>query len=210
MKDIYKLIAVLIFAAVTIIGIDLYDIHKLKQDKERLENNQGILLSRLNDSIRCYKVRDSLNAVSVSSLELRLKEYKKYRAEDAQLIKELTCRNENLQSVITSQIKTINSISTKLSDSIRIDTITNIIDTLKHFDYKSKWTDVSGIIDSNNDSIKLQIKNRESLKVIETVEYKRFLGFLWKTSKIKNRQVRIISANPNTTIIETEYIRIWP
>ena len=188
-----------------------HKIHKLKEENTRLLSNQEILLTQKQTVMaesQAYKVSDSLNAAKVSELQFTLKEYKKYRAQDLQLIEQLKVKKSDLQKVIDLQTETINSLSTKLNDSIRIDTVTNIIDTLKCFDYKSKWTDVSGCIDLKCNSINLQIKNRESLKIVETVVYKRFLGFLWKTNKVKDRQVDVVSENPNTTITNLDYVSI--
>ena len=185
--------------------------HKLKEENTRLLSNQEILLTQKQTTMaksQTYKVSDSLNAAKVSELQFTLKEYKKYRAQDLQLIEKLNVKKSDLQKVIDSQMETINSLSAKLKDSIRIDTVTNIADTLKCFDYKSKWTDVSGCIDLKHDSINLQIKNRESLKIVETVAYKRFLGFLWKTNKVKDRQVDVVSENPNTIITNLDYVSI--
>ena len=56
--------------------------------------------------------------------------------------------------------------------------------------------------------MELQISNRESLKIVETVKYKRFLGFLWKTNKVKSRQVDVVSQNPATSIVNVDYISI--
>ena len=194
-----------------ILILAFFRIDNLLSENSRLKSNQDILLSE-KESIMAesqkYKVADSLNAIKVSELQLTLKEYKKYRAQDLQLIEQLNIKKSNLQKVIDSQTETINSLSAKLNDSIRIDTVTNIADTLKCFDYKSKWTDVSGCIDLKRDSINLQIKNRESLKIVETVVYKRFLGFLWKTKRIKSRHVDIVSENPNTKITNCEYISV--
>lgn len=194
------------FAVITILLLSLNKMRSLKYENARLLANQKILLNKSQD--KSYIVSDSLNAVKVSGLLLTLKEYKKYRAEDLKLISQLKIKKSDLQKVISSQSETISRLSTNLTDSIRVDTIFNSADTVKCFSYKSKWTDVSGYIDSKLDSINLQIDNRESLKVVETVQYKRFLGFLWKTSKIKDRQVDIISENPNTKIINLEYINI--
>ena len=74
--------------------------------------------------------------------------------------------------------------------------------------YLSKWTEARGYIDLQKDTIKIHIKNKESLRVVESVVYKRFLGFLWKTDKIKERQVSVTSLNPNTEIKDCEYIFI--
>ena len=208
-KVIVKIASVAI--AVLALMLAFHKIYKLKEENTRLLSNQEILLTQKQTTMaksQMYKVSDSLNAAKVSELQFTLKEYKKYRAQNLQLIEQLKIKKSDLQKVIDLQTETINSLSTKLNDSIRIDTITNIADTLKCFNYKSKWTDVSGRIDLKRDSINLQIKNRESLKIVETVIYKRFLGFLWKTNKVKDRRVDVISENPNTTITNLDYISI--
>lgn len=51
-------------------------------------------------------------------------------------------------------------------------------------------------------------ENRDSLLVAETVKYKRFLGFLWKTSKVKDRKVDVVSKNPHTKILGVEFTTI--
>lgn len=210
MKKIIIKIAIIAVAILALV-LAFHKIHKLKEENTRLLSNQEILLTQKQTVMaesQAYRVSDSLNAAKVSELQFTLKEYKKYRAEDLQLIEQLKVKKSSLQKVIDSQMETINSLSAKLKDSIRIDTVTNIADTLKCFNYKSKWADVSGYIDLKRDSINLQIKNRESLKIVETVVYKRFLGFLWRTNKIKDRQVDVVSENPNTTITNLDYVSI--
>ena len=210
MKEIIIKISIIAVAALLLV-IAFHRISVLKEENARLKSNQEILLTE-NQVIMAesqkYKVSDSLSAARVSQLELTLKEYKKYRSEDLELIEQLKAGKSGLQRIISSQSETINILSAKLNDSIRIDTITNTADTLKCFSYKSKWTDISGCISLRHDNIDIQIKNRESLKIVETVSYKRFLGFLWKTSKVKSRQVDIVSENPNTEITNCEYISI--
>lgn len=203
MKKIIIKIAIIAIAVLALV-LAFSKIQKLKEENNRLLSNQEILLTQKQTIMaesQAYKVSDSLNAAKVSELQFTLKEYKKYRAQDLQFIEQLKVKKSDLQKVIDSQTETINSLSAKLNDSIRID-------TLKCFDYKSKWTDVSGCIDLRRDSINLQIRNRESLKIVETVVYKRFLGFLWKTNKVKDRQVDVVSENPHTTITNLDYVSI--
>lgn len=210
MKKLIIKIAIIAAVLLVIIGT-FHKISSLKEENARLKSNQEILLTE-NQIIMAesqkYRVSDSLSAIRVSELEFTLKEYKHYRSEDLKLIKQLKAGKSDLQKIITSQSETINTLSAKLNDSIRVDTTTNLVDTLKCFDYKSKWTDVKGCIDLKKDTVNLQINNREALKVVETVTHKRFLGFLWKTNKVKSRQVDIVSENPNTEIMNCEYISI--
>lgn len=210
MKKIIIKIAI-IAAAVIALVFAFSKIHSLKEENARLKSNQDILLTEkafVMSENQKYKVSDSLNAVQVSELELTLKEYKLYRGEDLKLIEQLKAGKSDLQKIITSQYETISALSAELQDSIRVDTATNQIDTLKCFDYKSKWIDVKGCVDVKRDTVELQINNRESLKIVETVTYKRFLGFLWKTNKVKSKQVDVVSENPNTEIMNCEYISI--
>ena len=217
MKTLLNYLAIGIILLTIVLG-SFFKIKALKADNTRLKSNQELLMSQKNGLLKeeqKYKVADSLNAIKVSQLELTLKEYKQYYAEDQALISQLKSKRETLQKVVTSQLETINTLSTNLTDSVRIDTVTlqadTVIfqaDTLKCFDYKSKWTDIKGCVDLKTDSLALQIKNRESLVIAETVTYKRFLGFLWKTKKIKSRQISIVSLNPNTQIINCEYTQI--
>lgn len=210
MKEI--IIKIGIIAVVIILNVVVIArVKSLKEENNRLKSNQEMLLSEKESIMaqsQLYKVSDSLNAAKVTELQLSLSEYKKYRKQDLELIEQLKINKSDLQKVISSQIETINLLSAKLNDSIVVDTITGTTNVFKCFNYKSKWTDVAGCIDLKVDTVELRVSNRESLKVVETVIYKRFLGFLWKTNKVKSRQVDVVSQNPATTIVNVDYINI--
>lgn len=174
----------------------------LKDKNALLESNQNTLLFErdfaLSESQK-YKACDSLSAAKVIALELSIAQYKKYRAEDLKLINSLRIKKSELEKVINSQTETINSLKTELHDTTII--YEHGVDTLKSFEYTSEWIDVNGIVNLNKDEVELDIANREALAIVETVQYKRFLGFLWKTKQIKNREIDIVSKNPHTKII---------
>lgn len=213
----YFIYAAFILAILFSFLIMIEMIQYLREENKRLESNQEILLSQnvitMAESQK-YKVSDSLNAARVSQLEFTITEYERFKREDYELIKQLKAGKSDLQKIVSSQSATINNLKAKLNDSVVstsviIDsTVHYITDTLKCFEYKSKWTDISGCINLNADSISIKLENRESLKIVESVMYKRFLGFLWKTNKIKSRQVDVVSENPNTEIISVEYINV--
>lgn len=54
----------------------------------------------------------------------------------------------------------------------------------------------------------LKIQSQDSLIVSVVTEHKRFLGFLWKTSKIKSQSVYVVSRNPHTNVQDVECITI--
>lgn len=182
----------------------IYNYNKLSKENKLLKNNQEMLLN----SNKSYKVRDSLNAVNTKLLELKMSELEKYREEDMKLINDLNLSKSQLEKIISLKTETINSLKAALKDSIVRDTVTNQIDTLKCFNYKSVWIDIDGCM--HKDSVNLQVKNREKLKVIESLEKKKFWFMklpIWLFG-YKNKQLDVISLNPNTTITNVEYISV--
>lgn len=206
MKTITKI--KLIVLCVALIGITFLFIKtsNLTKENARLQNNQSILLSENNALIaesQKYKTSDSLNAIKVNELRLTLEEYKKYRSDDLALINRLKVDKREMQKVIDLQARTIGNLSAPLHDTLVIYKGSEI--DAKAFSYQSQWTDIDGIVNLQSDSVSLSIKNRESLVIVESVKYKRFLGFLWRTKRIKSRSVDIVSRNPNTEIVGADY-----
>lgn len=204
-KYIYLIIAFAVLLAV--IGWQSMSLKKAKEERDIYKNNSTTLLN----DVTAYKTKDSLNAVQVGELSLRISEFKKYRSEDAELIKSLQTKNRDLQGVSKAQLQTIYKLKGQVRDSIiyvKGDTETIIrTDTLKCLTIKDKWFDLNGCIDKQN-AFNGNFESRDSLIYVETVKYKRFLGFLWKTSKIKDRKQDIVSKNPHTKIVGAEFITI--
>mgnify|MGYP007020089727 CR=1 FL=1 len=177
-------------------------IKRLTEERDRYRSNTEILLQ----DVRTYQTKDSLNAAKVGNLELSLAEYKKYRADDLALIKTLQTKNRDLERVTTTQMETINELRATIRDSVVYlpgDTVTTVV---RCIEYSDKWVDFDGCIINNTFSGK--IITRDSLLITETVQYKRWLGFLWKTKKIKNRQIDVVSKNPATKILGVEFVTI--
>lgn len=199
MKKYISVISALVLIVVGVAGV----VSRLNASRARYmqyKQNQETLL----DSLEYYKTLDSLNTVRIGSLTLSLEDYKKYRAEDYSIVNSATKR-EKLSSVNTVSSETSNSIITLLRDTVR-DTI--YADTIKAFSYKSKYTDVNGLIFS--DSIKIDIHNREELIVMQSIEKKKFLGIrlpIWLFGQ-KRVNVRVVSKNPNTQIMNSEFVNI--
>lgn len=176
-------------------------IDRLRAERDRYAGNTSALLS----DVERYRVRDSLNAARVQSLELTVKEFERFRAEDAALIKELKQRNRDLAAVNTAQSQTIIDLRAVPRDTVVL-VRDSIVTPAVAVHCGDAWFDFDGYLTDKEFSGTL--KNRDSILLAETVKYRRFLGFLWKTNKIDERTLQAVSRNPHTTILGLEHIII--
>ena len=199
----YLILAVMAIAAVATIWVQRAKIDKLTDERNRYRGNTETLLQ----NVETYKTKDSLNAAKVGVLELKLSEFEKYRASDAELIKTLQTKNRDLERVTTTQMETINELRATVRDSVVYlpgDTVTTV---LRCVDIVEPYFELHGCATPDEQFTGTHI-NRDSLLIVETVQYKRWLGFLWKTKKIKNRQIDVVSKNPTTKILGVEFVTI--
>lgn len=190
-------------AAVVTIWVQRSRINELTGERDKYRTNTETLLQ----DVSRYQTKDSLNAAKVGVLELKLSEFEKYRASDAELIKTLQTKNRELEAVTTAQMETITQLRGTVRDSIIYlpgDTTTIV---LKCVDISDPWFSLKGCTTPDGEFSGTFV-NRDSILIVATVQYKRFLNFLWKTKKIKNREIDVISRNPHTKIMGVEYIEI--
>ena len=199
MKKYLFLAAVAIVAALAVIWADL-KINRLTTERDRYAGNTAALLS----DMERYRVRDSLNAARVQSLELTVKEYRRFRADDAALIKQLKQRNRDLAAVNKTQSQTIIDLRAIPRDTVIIRDSVRVPAVALHCG--DAWFDFDGLLSENEFTGKLE--HRDSLLLVESVKYRRFLGFLWKTKKIEDRQLDCVSKSPHNSILGLEYIVI--
>ena len=195
----------LLFVAVAIAATVVFakqcdKIRSLSGERDRYKNNTVVLLS----DVSHYRVRDSLNAARVQSLELTVKEYERFRADDAALIKELKQRNRDLAAVNKTQSQTIIDLRAIPRDTVVVRDSVRIPAVAVHCG--DAWFDFTGVL--TRDEFTGKLEHRDSLYLVETVQYKRFLGFLWRTNKVKNRQLDCVSKSPHNSIIGLEYVVI--
>lgn len=197
----YLILAAIILAVAAAFWVQHVKIKRLTEERDKYRTNTETLLQ----DVTQYQTKDSLNAAKVGVLELKLSEFGKYRTSDAELIKTLQTKNRDLEAVTTAQMKTIIELRGTVRDSIVYlpgDTV-----VLRCVDISDPWFSLKGCTTPDGEFTGTFI-NRDSILIAETVQYRRFLGFLWKTKKIKSREIDIISRNPHTKIIGVEYIEI--
>ena len=193
------LAVVIIAAAISVVWADR-TINRLTAERDKYRNNTETLLS----DVETYRVRDSLNAARVQSLELTAKEFERFRAADAALIKQLKARNRDLAAVNKTQSQTIIELQAAPRDTFIVRDSIPIPAVAVHCG--DAWFDFDGLLTATEFTGTLA--NRDSLLIAESVQYKRFLGFLWKTHKVKDRRVDVVSKNPHTSILGVEHVVI--
>lgn len=193
------LAVVIIAAAISVVWADR-TINRLTAQRDKYRNNTETLLS----DVETYRVLDSLNAARVQSLELSVKEFERFRAADAALIKQLKARNRDLAAVNKTQSQTIIELQAAPRDTFIVRDSIPIPAVAVHCG--DAWFDFDGLLTATEFTGTLA--NRDSLLIAESVQYKRFLGFLWKTNKVKNRRVDVVSKNPHTSILGVEHVVI--
>lgn len=177
------------------LGLQRWHIDTLREDRDRYMRNTDALLQ----DVRTYKVRDSLNAARVQSLELSAREFERFRAKDAALIRELKGRNRELASVNRTQAQTIIDLMAQPRDTVIMrDSIPTPALAVHCGD---AWYDFDGVVAPGEFSGRLSV--RDSLIAAETVRYRKFLW--WKLG-VRDRRVDVISRNPHVTILNVEHI----
>lgn len=199
----YLIWAAIILAVAATFWAQHAKIKRLTEERDIYRSNTEILLQ----NVETYQTKDSLNAAKVGVLELKLSEFEKYRTSDAELIKTLQTKNRDLRRITTTQLETIDELRGTVRDSIVYlpgDTVTTV---LRCVDIVEPWFELHGCAKPDGQFTGTHI-NRDSLLIVETVQYKRWLGFLWKTKKIKNREIDVVSKNPATHILGVEFVTI--
>lgn len=181
MKKLPWLLVVLL----VVIAVLFQQNHTLRTERDRQISNVETLMGE----VKLYKVKDSLNVASVSSLNLTVEELKKYRAEDAKLIKELKLRPKDVEYIAKTEIKTKDSLIYK-------------IDTVGCFHYRDKWLRVDACIADSS----MVIETRDSIAQIVHAIYKH--RFLWWKWGIKGFRQEIVNFNPKSKIEYSEIVKV--
>jgi len=170
----------------------------IKSDRDSYRQTAYTLL----DNIDSYRTKDSLNAVSVGEMQLKLSELNRFRSNDIKLIETLKVDKKRLQQITTAQTQTTYHLKAPVMDSIYIDNY--IIDTLRCLTIHDKWFDLNGCIDANS-KFAGRFENRDSLLYVEHIIPKKFWFIKWGC---KERRQEIASRNPHTVITGAEYITV--
>ncbi len=171
-----------------------------KAERDRYKGNADAVLREAGR----YRTKDSLNVLQIQQLRLKVKEYKRYREEDAELIKTLQMKGRDLTGVTSASTRTKDTLWALVRDTIiqrdSVQVNAQCVDIIKPY-IEMHGCVIGGEFDG-------YLHTYDSILVVESVKRKRFLGFLWKTRKVKDRRVDVLSRNPRTTIASAEVVTI--
>jgi hypothetical protein len=201
----YILLSALALAAISAATITLQRrrIESLSGERDAFRANVESLMRQTHH----YKTQNGLNAARVRQLQLTIGEFEKFRAEDAALIARLRVERRDIERIIDTQTETIHRLRTPGRDSVRVNAATLAADTLLCLDYHTEWIDVEGCFDGAR-NFEGEVRCRDRLIYVEHVTPARFLGFMWRTRRIRRREQEILSLNPDTRIIGAEFVTI--
>jgi hypothetical protein len=166
-------------------------IKKAKDENTRLTKNEYVL----NDTIRNYKIRDSINVSEIKELNYTLSEMKDFRKADLELIKDLKIRLKTAESI--SHVKTEIEYITK-------DSLIYVSDSLRKIGIHNHWVNLDLNIYPEDYDLKLNVI--DSLSIVGYKE--RPKKFLFIRYGKWDYYVDIVNYNPYSKVLYMEKITI--
>lgn len=166
-------------------------IKKAKDENTRLTKNEYVL----NDTIRNYKIRDSINVSEIKELNYTLSEMKDFRKADLELIKDLKIRLKTAES--TTHVKTEIEYITK-------DSLIYVSDSLRKIGIHNHWVNLDLNIYPKDYDLKLNVI--DSLSIVGYKE--RPKKFLFIRYGKWDYYVDIVNYNPYSKVLYIEKITI--
>lgn len=196
-KWLFVTIAVLASALVFL----LYTVSDLRDQNHRLSNNQTALL----DSVKFYQTENDKNAASVRVLQLSKAELEESCLDLNNTISDLNVKLSRVESAARSSTNTSVNFVTVVKDSIVYRYIDGAIthDTVKSLRWSDPWVSFKGEL--YKDSLTANISSKDTLTQIVHRVPKRFLFIKYGTKYLRQE---VVSQNPHTRIVYSEYIDV--
>ena len=184
---------VLFLYALAVTALLLCTLRHYRSENRRLEQNQTALASDLHH----YRTRLGEEAASAQALRLRCAEFERLEAASKHVTRtEVTLRAPLGDPLLQPAAPTQDPLRRTPHEAL-------LPDSLRRFRWSDPWVTVEGIL--GRDSVACRIESRDTLRQIVHRIPRRFLFIRWGTKALRQE---IISSNPHTRIVYSEYIRI--
>lgn len=204
MSKAYIITAGILIILIGVIFALSNQLKRITADRDVQQKNVKTLFA----SVESYKVQDSLQAATIGDLQLTLKQYKQFRAEDASLINSLKLDIKRMQKVVTTSTESyyqhtavlrdsVKMLSTKIPDSVKVPII------IRTADFADAWHSLNIVIEG--DSLNYRLRTKESLIITNHVVPKKFLWFRFGCKEVRTD---VVSRSPYTESINVESVTI--
>lgn len=171
---------------------------RLRTEKERLAGNQQALLEKA----EYYETEAGKSAASVQRLQLSYSELEDNYSQVCKVSNDLRIKIKRMEAATTTQTKTEVEVQTTVRDTVIIrDTLPPL--KLLAIEWKDPWVTVTGGLAGKE--LKLNISSVDTLTQIVYRVPKQFWFIKYGTKAIRQE---IVSSNPHTKIVYTEYIEL--
>ena len=195
-----------------------------RAERRRVQSNNEVLT----DSVEFYRTASGKHAASRQVLELRASEMERYNAQLAATVRELRIKVRRLEAAATTATRTEVQITAPLEPAspqpsawekygagVRraADSVKAALDRkfsglpkvpeAKVFRWSDRHVSVDGVIRA--DSVSCHVESIDTLQQVVHRVPRRFLFIRWGTKAIRQE---VVSSNPHTNIVYTEYIEL--
>ena len=218
----YLIIALLVLSG--LLWIQTVRLRGERAERRRVQSNNEVLT----DSVECYRTASGKHAASRQVLELRASEMERYNAQLAATVRELRIKVRRLEAAATTATRTEVQITAPLEPAspqpsawekygagVRraADSVKAALDRkfsglpkvpeAKVFRWSDRHVSVDGVIRA--DSVSCHVESIDTLQQVVHRVPRRFLFIRWGTKAIRQE---VVSSNPHTNIVYTEYIEL--
>lgn len=218
----YLIIALLVLSG--LLWIQTVRLRGERAERRRVQSNNEVLT----DSVEFYRTASGKHAASRQVLELRASEMERYNAQLAATVRELRIKVRRLEAAATTATRTEVQITAPLEPAspqpsawekygagVRraADSVKAALDRkfsglpkvpeAKVFRWSDRHVSVDGVIRA--DSVSCHVESIDTLQQVVHRVPRRFLFIRWGTKAIRQE---VVSSNPHTNIVYTEYIEL--
>lgn len=197
MSRISKYLLIALFLLCGVVYVQHKRTVHLTEERDRYQQNSNALLSE----VRRMQLDSTTMALDVHGLKLTVDEYRKFRAEDAEKIRQMGVKLKNLEATARHEVSVDAPINAVVRDTVIIRDSSQV--RAQRVEKRTPYIQMSGLIENNilQGHIHVPVTLRQAI----WIEYKRKWIF-WK--KVKAVHQTISSDNPYVEVKYSEYINI--
>lgn len=222
LKKRYLIMALLVLSG--LLWIQTVRLRDERAEHRRVQSNNEVLT----DSVEFYRTASGKHAASRQVLELRASELERYNAQLAATVRELRIKARRLEAAAMTATRTEVQITAPLesagpqltawekygagvrraADSVKVALDREFsglpkVPEAKVFRWSDRHVSVDGMIRA--DSVSCHVESIDTLQQVVHRVPRRFLFIRWGTKAVRQE---VVSSNPHTNIVYTEYIEL--